>query len=371
MKIGFDGKRATQNRTGLGNYSRYLISLLTKFHPQDQFIIYSLRKPSPEQTIPKAKYEYPRRQFFKSYWRSNGIVNTLVQDKIDLFHGLSNEIPYGLKNAGIPSIVTIHDLIFIRYPQYYSFVDRVIYRFKFRHAALKADQVIAISEQTKQDLVRYFGVKADKIQVIYQDCDPSFHQAVTSVSRAEIKIKYNLPDKYLLNVGTIEERKNLMLIAKALLRIEHIHLVVIGKETKYTKTVKNFIEQHNLKDRVHFLQNVPHHDLPAIYQQAEVFIYPSRFEGFGIPIIEALHSEIPVIAANGSCLEEAGGPESIYVSPDDDIDLAAQVKRVIGDSEKRMNMVNSGKKHLQKFDGKRISEQTMYLYQKVIENAER
>ena len=371
MKIGFDGKRATQNLTGLGNYSRSLIKLLTKFHPQDQFIIYVLKSPSPNFTIPGIDYKYPRSKFFESQWRSYGIVKTLSKEKIDLFHGLSNEIPHGLKKARIPSVVTIHDLIFIRYPQYFSFIDRLIYRFKFRHAALHADRVIAISEQTKQDLVEYFGIKENKIEVIYQDCDPIFHYMVSQGVKDEIKIKYNLPEKYLLNVGTIEERKNLMLIAKALLRIEHIHLVVVGRETGYTRTVKHFIQQNNLIDRVHFLQNVSFLDLPAIYQQAEVFIYPSRFEGFGIPIVEAMHSGIPVIAAKGSCLEEAGGPQSVYVNPDDDIDLAAQIKSIMEESEKRLKMINSGRQYLEKFNGKLISDQTMHLYQNVIKNAKR
>jgi glycosyltransferase involved in cell wall biosynthesis len=111
--------------------------------------------------------------------------------------------------------------------------------------------------------------------------------------------------------------------------------------------------------------------LPAIYQQAEVFIYPSRFEGFGIPIVEAMHSGIPVIAAKGSCLEEAGGPETIYVSPDDDFDLAAQIKSIMEGSEKRLKMINSGRQYLEKFNGKRISDQTMNLYQNVINNAKR
>ena len=180
MKIGFDGKRATQNFTGLGNYSRYLIGLLAKFHPQNQYIIYALNSPSSEIAIPQVEYKYPKTTLLKSYWRSYGIVKTLVQNKIDLFHGLSNEIPFGLKKR-VPSVVTIHDLIFIRYPEYYSLVDRVIYQLKFRHAALQADKIIAISQQTKHDLVHYFGIKEDKVEVIYQDCDPIFLQPVSQI----------------------------------------------------------------------------------------------------------------------------------------------------------------------------------------------
>ncbi|WP_411275048.1 glycosyltransferase family 4 protein [Daejeonella sp.] len=371
MKVGFDGKRATQNITGLGNYSRYLIRLLTKFHPHNQFLIYAITIPPPELAISEVEYRYPGKQLIKSYWRSFGIIKNLLRDNIDLFHGLSNEIPYSLKTAGIPTVVTIHDLIFIRYPQYYSFIDRLIYKYKYRYAALHADKVIAISKQTKQDLMHYFGVNEDKIEVIYQDCDVIFHQQVTSLMKDEIKKKYQLPEKYLLNVGTIEERKNLMLIAKALLRIDNIHLVVVGRETKYTLTVKQFIKQNQLSERVHFLHNVAHCDLPAIYQHAELLIYPSRFEGFGIPIVEALHSGIPVIAAKGSCLEEAGGPGSIYIDPDDDVELAKQVKGIIDNNETKMKMVRMGKQYLDNFKSKLISDQTIHLYQNVIDNAKR
>ena len=121
--------------------------------------------------------------------------------------------------------------------------------------------------------------------------------------------------------------------------------------------------------RVHFLKNVAYPDLPAIYQQADLFIYPSRYEGFGIPIVEALHSGVPVIAAKGSCLEEAGGPQSIYVDPDDELALAAQIKVILKNDEQRMNMVTAGREYLNKFDSKRISGQLIQLYKNVINYA--
>lgn len=369
MKIGFDGKRATQNLTGLGNYSRYLIGLLAKFYPQNEYIVYALSIPSPEAAVARVFYEYPNTNFMKSYWRSYGIVKTLLQNKVDLFHGLSNEIPFGLKKARIPSVVTIHDLIFIRYPEYYPFVDRLIYKFKIRHATLHADKIIAISRQTKHDIIHYLGIKEDKIEVIYQDCDPVFHQTVSQIEKDEIKHRYQLPEKYILNVGTIEERKNLLLIAKALLRIDNIHLVVVGRETKYTHKVKDFLKKNDLSERVHFLHKVEYRDLPAIYQQAELFVYPSRFEGFGIPIVEALHSGVPVIAARGSCLEEAGGPDSVYVDPDDEVELALNIQTIIQNNEIKKEMINSGKRYLEKFSGKSISDQTIRLYENVINNA--
>jgi glycosyltransferase involved in cell wall biosynthesis len=315
------------------------------------------------------EYQYVGKQSIKSYWRSYGVIKNVVKDKIDLFHGLSNEIPYGLKKAGIPTVVTIHDLIFIRYPEYYPLLDRLIYRFKFRHAALKADKIIAISNQTKQDLIRFFGIKEDRIDIIYQNCDPVFHKMIIQEARNAIAQKYNLPEKYLLNVGTIEKRKNLMLIVKALREVDHIPLVVVGRETDYAGTVKEYIRQNKLTDRIIFLKNVTYTDLPGIYQQAEMFIYPSRFEGFGIPIIEAMHSGIPVIAAKGSCLEEAGGPDSIYVDPDDEKDLAKQIKNILENGEKKADMISSGREYLGKFEDKKIADQVIQLYQNIIDNA--
>lgn len=371
MNIGFDGKRATQNSTGLGNYSRYVIRLLSKFYSENNYSIYAVKSPSKEISIPETNYKYPAGGLFKSFWRSFGIVKDLKKDKIDLFHGLSNEIPYGLRKAGIASVVTIHDLIFIRYPEYFQFADRIIYKLKFKYAAVNADRVIAISEQTKRDIINYFGVSEDRIQVVYQNCDPVFYTKTSDIEKKRIRQEYNLPEKYALNVGTIEERKNLLLVVQALKDVKQLHLVVVGKKTAYADKVEEYITQNGLTSRVHFLKNVQHQDLPGIYQQAELFIYPSRFEGFGIPIIEALHSGIPVIAATGSCLEEAGGKGSVYIDPDDAQSLSEQINQLLINSEQRQAMVLAGQIHLKRFEDTKIAAEMMQLYKNTLEHAKR
>ncbi|MEJ7779408.1 MAG: glycosyltransferase family 1 protein [Daejeonella sp.] len=369
MKIGFDGKRTTQNFTGLGNYSRYVIKLLTKFYPENRYSVYSLKPPAPGFQIPSVDYHYPARRFFKAFWRSYGIADDLKKDEIDLYHGLSNEIPFSLKKTGIPSVVTIHDLIFLRYPGYYPFIDRKIYEFKFSYAAANADKIIAISEQTKRDIMHYLGATEKNIEVVYQNCDPIFHRRISDEEKLCIREAYNLPASYLLNVGTIEERKNLILTVKALKGLKDIQLVVIGKETPYAKKVKEYIKSNGLANRVHFLQNVRHTDLPAIYQQAEVFIYPSKFEGFGIPIIEALHSGVPVIAATGSCLEEAGGPGSMYTDPENSEQLTCQIRELLNDHPKKRQMILDGYEHLKNFGDEKIAGQLTGLYRKILNNA--
>lgn len=370
MHIGFDAKRAVRNFTGLGNYSRFIIEALTSNYPQNSYYLYSPKPPSASIAFPSnAIFRHPS-SGFGSYWRSRGIVSDLKRDKIDVYHGLSNELPVGLNSAGIKSVVTVHDLIFLRYPQYYPWLDRKIYNLKFRHACKNADTIVAISEQTKKDIISFYGISEHKIRVVYQDCNEIFMACFPDSEKLRIREKYQLPEQFLLNVGTIETRKNLLLIVQALRELpENIELVVVGRETAYTTAVKNYIDQHNLGSRVHFLKDVAYADLPLIYQQAKIFVYPSRFEGFGIPIIEALHSGVPVIAATGSCLEEAGGSNSLYVNPDNAFELAQSVSQVFSDEGLRTKMIDAGRQHVRQFSADKISQQLNDIYHQVLNNA--
>ncbi len=372
LRIGFDGKRATNNVTGLGNYSRSLIEHLAIQFPENEYYVYT---PKINEAVRKyqlfsrdnIKLGLPPKNSTSPIWRSVGIVLQLIQDKITLFHGLSHEIPYGLKENGIKSIVTIHDLIFLVSPKYYNFFDRIIYKYKSKYACKHADRIIAISEQTKKDIIHFYGIDPAKIDVIYQSCDNQFKILLGENEKEFLRKKHKLPANYLLNVGTIESRKNLLAIIKALPLIDPTYqLVVIGKETSYTKVVKKEIEALGLQKRVFFLKDVPYKDLPGIYQMARTFVYPSRYEGFGIPIIEALYGKVPVVAATGSCLEEAGGPNSIFVDPDDSLALAESVNRIIQDEKLRLNMIENGLAYAQRFNANVVTAQIMDCYLKTI-----
>lgn len=375
MKIGFDGKRAVQNNTGLGNYSRFIIDILSQYYQENQYIIYA-PKPKENKALTSiiqkknTKMIYPVFCFWKkcsSLWRLWGINKQIKQEQLTLFHGLSNELPLSLKKGETKSVVTIHDLIFIRYPQFYKWIDRHIYTYKFKKACENSDRIIAISEMTKRDIIDYFGIDKHKIDVVYQSCHPIFEQQTSSVQRNEIREKYTLPDKYILNVGSIESRKNLLLIVKALKHIpEDVSLIAIGKRTKYTNDIEEYINKHQLNDRVHLLHNIPFQELPVFYQLAKLFVYPSFFEGFGIPIIEAMHSNIPVIATTGSCLEEAGGPDSIYINPNDEIELATNINKILTSPKLADEMAAKGKEYIKRFSEKKIAQDIMEVYQKVL-----
>lgn len=376
MRIGFDGKRAVQNFTGLGNYSRYIVDILCQFGPENEFVLYAPKKRENKRLDKLTKQyqqlqlSYPTTSSWKklsSLWRVWGVTRQLEKEKIDIFHGLSNELPLNIHQSEVKSIVTIHDLIFLRYPQYYHSIDRKIYTYKFRKACENADKIIAISECTKRDIIEFFRIPADKIEVVYQGCDPSFIHPVAEEKKREVRAKYQLPDRYILNVGSIEERKNALSAVQALMMLpEQIHLVIVGRHTEYTDKVEHFIKENKLEERVHIISNVPFDDLPAFYQLAEIFVYPSRFEGFGIPIIEALYSGIPVVAATGSCLEEAGGPDSIYVHPDDIKGMADALKQIYTDPERKKNMIEKGHSFAKRFSEEKQAEEILNIYKKLM-----
>ena len=370
MLIGFDAKRAFINYTGLGNYSRYIIDNLSAYFNTYQYRLYSPKKKENPRMITICEREnisnvFPKGLYarFSSLWRTTGMTADLLRDGVQLYHGLSNELPVGLHKKGIRSVVTIHDLIFLRCPQFYKAPDRVIYTQKFGYACRDADRIVAVSECTKRDIVTFFGVAPDKISVIYQGCDKSFTKKLSQQDKQQICRKYSLPETFILSVGTIEPRKNLMLAVKALSQIEDsVHLVAVGKQTNYAEEVKKYAVAHGLQNRLHILSNIPFSYFPAIYQSAAVFVFPSFFEGFGIPIIEALHSGTPVIAATGSCLEEAGGPNSIYVDPNNDEQLADNIRKILYDSDLQAKMITNGQKYVARFDDKLLAEQMMDLY---------
>lgn len=374
MNIGFDAKRITHNGTGLGNYGRFIIKVLSSCYPQNTYHLYSPsigqeRLRNQLKDCKHVSYHYPNSCFyrlFKFIWRSGALVSSLKRNKVELFHGLSNELPYGLRRNNIRSVVTIHDLIFLRYPEFYKPIDRFIYKRKFRHACLKADKIVAISEMTKRDIVHFFQVEEEKIAVVYQGCDASFTHPVDSDRKEQVRVAYGLPQRFILTVGSIESRKNLLLIVKAMKHLdEDIALVAVGRRTPYADEVEQYARENGLSDRVHLVSGVTFADLPAVYQLASLFIYPSFFEGFGIPIIEAIHSGLPVIAATGSCLEEAGGPSSIYIDPNDDRMLAEKISLVLSSPELADRMRSDGKQYVKRFSDEAIAGDMMKIYQEL------
>lgn len=382
MNIGFDAKRAYHNQTGLGHYSRNLLGSLAEYYPEHRYYLFNPKPANRFQLQGNNLFEILPKGFlnklFPSAWRSSWVKKDLQKWKIDLYHGLSHEIPIGIQKTGIRSVVTIHDLVHERHPEQYNTIDVKIYSKKFRYACGHADKVIAISEQTKRDIIEFYKTPGEKISVCYQSCNPAFGKEVSDEVKRKVKEQYGLPEQYFLYVGSIIERKNLLNICKAvfLLRNEiNIPLVVIGEGGKYKEQVKVYLKQNGLENRILFLSEDPRAklsrsfqtgvDFPAIYQSAIAMIYPSFFEGFGIPVLEALWSKLPVITSNVSCLPEAGGDAAYFVDPVSAEEIAAGMKKIYSDKAIVALMVEKGWRHAQRFTPQKSAESVMNVYKAV------
>jgi glycosyltransferase involved in cell wall biosynthesis len=363
MKIAFDAKRFFHNTSGLGNYSRDLVRILSQYYPENEYLL--LNKNSSERG--KEILEKPNVRFVST--SKGNLSRQLKMGKdaqkqgADIFHGLSGELPLKWGKEPIKKIVTIHDLIFMRYPQYYSFFDRKIHLWKFKKAASSADKIIAISEQTKRDIITYLKVSESKIEVIYQGCHKAFKEQQSNEFTQEVKGKFSLPERFILNVGTIEDRKNLLNIVKGISGTD-IPLVVVGRKTNYYKKVEAFIRKNKMEKQVIFLEGVSMDELAVIYKLADIFVYPSFFEGFGIPVIEALFSKTVTITSNASCLPEAGGKDSVYIDPANYLDIGAKIKFLWENESERKRRAEKSFEFVQKFNDEPIAKQLMDLYKK-------
>ena len=371
MNIGFEAKRIFHNKTGLGNYSRDLIRILSQYFPENNYFLYNPKDTSKklfESNLINVFEKKPTTAFYTKFynlWRQKGVIQDLEKDKIHVFHGLSGEIPRGLRAKNIKSVVTIHDLIFVKYPELYSFVDRKIHFYKFKKAALEADVIVAISEQTKKDIVEFLAIKPSKIKVIYQGCHAIFKESFSENEFQEVALKYNLPKKFILNVGTIEKRKNVLLVIKAIKNIDTT-LIIVGKDTKYSQEVKDYIAENNLKNKIIFLYGLSLKELAIFYQMAQIFVYPSIYEGFGIPIIEALYSKTPVITTQGGVFPEAGGPNSIYVDSNNVQEMENAIQTLLQNKNLQIEMAQKGFDFVQQFNDEKIAFQMMDVYKTVL-----
>jgi glycosyltransferase involved in cell wall biosynthesis len=376
MTIGFDAKRLFRNATGLGNYSRFVVQALSSTYPDNRYVLVSpkeavhaeareiLKSGNVVSVLPPALLQLSP---LSALWRSFLSGGEVLRRGVQLYHGLSHEIPTDLPSS-IASVVTAHDLIPERYPQFYPAFDRAIYSWKLRSACKRADRVVAISRQTASDLVEFLRVPEQKIRVVYQGCHAQFHSKVGAEARKEVRERLNLPSNYLLSVGTIEPRKNALIVVKALKALGHacdLPLVLVGRETPYAREVRSYAREHGLEPRLHILPNVGFADLPAVYQMAEVFVYPSLFEGFGIPVLEAIVSGVPVVTSSVSSLPEAGGPHSRYADPADEEEVAARLRELLEREDVRSAQISKSQEYARQFSPEAIAHKMMEVYREI------
>ncbi len=368
LTIGFDAKRAFVNAAGLGNYSRNTLKALAEFYPKSRYLLFTPKVVDSRFPLPLGTTVITPDNLcwrvLKPFWRRFKISELAHKANLDIYHGLSHELPIGIEKTGIKSIVTIHDLIFIRFPELYKATDRKIYYKKYRHACQVADHIIAISEQSKSDIIEFFKIEPQKISVIYQSINSIFYDFCNVNLLEETQKKYGLPRKFILSVGTIEARKNIKPVLQAISDSNfELPLVIVGKPTKYLKTIQPLI--HKLGGQLIFLHGVNDEELSRIYRLAQLMIYVSVFEGFGLPIVEAQAAGCPVITSKVSSMPEAGGDAAHYVSPNSVPEISNAINKLIDDNEYHSQLVVKGYENAKRFRAESYSNQLMEIYKKV------
>ena len=355
-RIGFDAVRALRNTTGLGHYSRRVLRGVLGASAEYRALLYSARAPRPAYAGLPAELGAPLRRpapawrlpGARSWWRTGRMGRLAQADGVELFHGLSHEIPRDLPRTGIPSVVSFLDLLWERYPGLYPGVDRRSYQWRYRWSAERATAIVAASRQTARDLEEYYGIARDRIAVVAPPADLRFARPVPDAERANILARHALPRHFLLSVGTLEWRKNQRTAIAALAQLDPVGtppLVLVGRDGGARAELLRLAARLQVADRVLIRSAVHDDDLAAVMQSAAVFLYPSLFEGFGLPIVEALAAGVPVITTEGGCFAEAGGPQTLYAPATDVSALAGLLRRVLDDAALAERMRVAGQAH--------------------------
>jgi glycosyltransferase involved in cell wall biosynthesis len=366
MHIGFDAKRLFHNSTGLGYYSRTLIHNILQQKKDCKISLFDARPRSTGLT--HAFYQNLQVNIVttsKPSWFSRSIDPGVgfKNSGINIYHGLSNELPITKKNH-LPYVVTIHDLLYKYFSMDFPFVDRLLYHVKTKNALAKADKVIAISHATKQDIIKTFNTSEDNIEVIYQSYDPDFLIPLKENELQEVMTKYRLPAEYNYYVGSLTHRKNANIILEAMYtqsENNRIPLVMVGNGQGYLKVLKDTIVRKRLSKYVYILPGLQRAEIKALYHGANTVIYPSLGEGFGLPVLEAIATNTPIITSNLSSMPEAGGDVALYFDPQNAEELS-HLMQSINKKEWQLNIKEKRVQHLEIFSAESIISQ---LFNKV------
>lgn len=366
MKIGIITSSVDGNRTGIGNYTYNLVKNLTKIDKENKYTLIHHRY-SNNEIYNNNELIIPRLRIPLKETISNNIILSCVlrNHDFDIVHDPSQISPFLFKSQS-KKVLTIHDLTPILFPRTFGYIHAFLQRYILPITLKNVDTIIAVSENTKQDIIKYLKFPEERIKVTYRGIGDGF----TCIKNTDdVKEKYNIKNPFILFVGTLEPRKNILTLLKAFHKlkkngIDHT-LVFVGSEGWKYKSVYETIRKLNIPGSVMFLGYVPDKDLPKIYNAADLLVYPSFYEGFGLSPLEAMACGCPVITSNTSSLPEVVGDAGIMVDPYDVDDLANAMKSVLLDEILREKMTKKGLERAKRFNWEECAKRTLEIYREV------
>ncbi len=374
-KVCLDISPVVHGKAGLASYARELAEHLVSGEPGNQYSLfhYDVHPPVP---LPPALAGLPRRSVGLSarWWRLGVAAATLAGVNLDrlcpdadLFHATEHLLP---PLRRVKTVFTFHDAIYALFPKYHLPMNRAYLGLMMPRFLRRADAIITISECSQRDATRLYGIPAERFHVIYEGVDPRFRPARQKTDLDETLRRYRLPQEYLLAVGTIEPRKNLDRLLDAFVAVRsrpgrgNLRLVIVGKKGWLYQGFFQRLAELGLDDgqQVVFPGYVADEDLPAIYAGAACFVFPSLYEGFGLPVLEAMACGAPVVCSDASSLPEVAGDAALMVRPDDTGGLADAIDRILTDSQLRDDLVVRGIRRAERFTWERTARQTAEVY---------
>jgi glycosyltransferase involved in cell wall biosynthesis len=372
-RIAFDARYINDRYHGIGRYAFRLLEALTAAAPGLNFLVFTGNEADSRfdwGSLQKA----PNVELMRGPWPLYSPQEQLAWPRIlrkqraNLFHTPYFVLP-GL--AQVPMLNTVHDLIFDRYPEYMpSAWSRPYYRGLMHMGVRRARRILCVSRATAEDLVKYYPGAGGKTTVILEGVDPHFNPALDAAGMERMRQKYRLDRPFILSVGARRPHKNQGLLVRAYAglagSIGHDLVLVGAGDGRFPDEAQQTARSRGLQGRVRILDWVAEGDLAGLYRLADLVVQPSIIEGFGLPILEAMASETPVIAANASALPEVVGEAGLLVDPSDESRLAQAIKAVLEDARLRQRLVCAGRERLENFTWRRAAEEVLQVYQEVL-----
>jgi glycosyltransferase involved in cell wall biosynthesis len=365
MIIGIDGNEANvSKRLGV---SEYAYQLLLQFYEtkDNEFVIYL--KDEPHHDLPKETANWQYRVI------KPGKLWTQWRLPLDLyFHGKRPDVffspsHYGPRFSPVPTVMTILDVSYVYFPE--LFKQRDLYKLKHwtAYSARKAKKVLTISESSKNDIIKEYKLREKDVVVTYPGIKSAMSIEPHVYGMNQLKTKYGLSENYILFVGTLQPRKNIVRLIEAFSRIRNkdLELVIIGKKGWLYEEILQAPEKYAVKKEVKFLEGINDEELALFYRNALFYVLPSLYEGFGLPVLEAMKHGCPVITSNVSSLPEAGGDAALYVDPEDVDDIAAKMNKLLTDKALRHEMIEKGKKQVLQFSWEKAAKETLKVLEEV------
>lgn len=372
-RIGIDARMfGTAQAAGIGTYTEELVGNLLKTDSQNQYTVFVT--PDTAAVFPFFSENLTKKAVpFKHYTVSEQLFypRLLAREQLDLIHYTNFNTPVFFKGA--PSIVTIHDLTLLFFPgrKHRSALYRAAYRYIIKRSCQNATKIIAVSEGTKADIIKHLGISPDKVTVIYEGVAPRLRSASDARRIEMIKNKYNITSPFFLYVGQWRAHKNLVRLIRAfaILRRRYnldYQLVIIGKQDPLSPEVPETIKQLGLGDTVITTGYIADTDLPDFYVAAEAFVFPSLYEGFGIPPLEAMALGTPVVSSNASVMPEILGKAALYFDPLNVEDIAAKLYQFATSFRLRQELKEAAPAQVRKYSFSRMAKETLAVYEQVL-----